>query len=257
MVHKNKQKVFWSDEEIDRVAQAAVDFSFIDKEFIRQFCTKAQKSVLPPERQRKVLTSTATNEKLEKRFIQLRQKALEPKPSQEQEEPAVITIEKEVVLELPREQVLASITNEEFVCEVARRMAPVLSSLGEISKLVQVLNRERVASAAVQESVIRVRPDSFTSKPRKVKVLLFGFLPQQEHDIKEKVSGFNLELVTCKKGEVPPSAGYCVMMRKISHPAWQKIRDGIGNDRVYLVEGITEALKKLADINSLIGTGVR
>jgi hypothetical protein len=256
MVHKNKSKVFWNSEEKKSIAIKALARWKTDLELVWQYLTAAQTEALSPERRRKVIPRNNTGHEILEIFNQLRSEALGLKAGVESEEPVVITLEKEVMVEIPREQMLESITNEEFIREAARRIAPVLSSLGSISQLVQVMSRERVAQAAVQEVVLKTRFESAPT-PRKVKVLLFGFLPQQEHDIREKAAGFNLELVTCKRGEVQPLASWCVMMNKIGHQVYHKIKAAVGNDRLFMVDGTTEAMKKLAEINSLIGTGIR
>ena len=222
-------------------------------------------NVLPPERQRKVVGRNSTSNDLVARFNLCRQKVLDskvaPEPKAiEPEDPEVIVLEKEVMVELPREQVLESITNEEFIREAAKRLAPVLSSLGSISQLVQVISRDRTMAAA-QEVVSRPRFDLGAPTVRKPRVLVFGFLHGQDQEIKTKAAGFNLDLIFYKKEgrqvEPPPSCQWCIMIKKVGHPAWNKIRDNMGTDRVFLVEGVTDAMKKLADINALIGTGVR
>ena len=79
-------------------------------------------------------------------------------------------------------------------------------------------------------------------------------------DIREKAKDFNLDLVFQQKEgnrkELPASCQWCIVINKIGHSAWDKLKDKF-TGKLRLVSGTTETVKVLADINSQVGMGVR
>jgi len=257
MAAKRKSKVYWTDEEMAQVIAEAVKLSLEDKEFTWSFVGKGQK-VLPEERRRSIMGKAGINSKIMDAFCQARQDALDTGV------PFQVTIEKEsveVLVERPREEILRSVTNEELTGLIAKRLlAPIFDSIPALLQKGREWPSTGEATFAGGET--RVVQPPRASAPRKPKVLLYGFLPGQETDIREKAKGFTLiDLIFAEKDSrmkgTLPSCQWCVMLMKSSHAASGKLKKSLGNDRIFPVEGISMAVKALADINSQVGTGVR
>lgn len=244
-----KKRVIWDDSESAAAVAEAVRISLEDEDFIWAFVAKGQK-VLSPERQRNITGRQGINRTVLEEFRRVRREILETGV------PFEVTIEKEVLVERPRKDVLASITTEELVMLVAKKLAPIIDFLPALIEKAG----ERLVVASKAESSGGVPQVLETPTNRNPRVLLYGFLPQQEKDILDRTKEFNLELRFQKKEgrqpEPPPSCQWCVVINKVSHPAWNKLKGHFGK-RISLVEGLTQALQTLADINSLAGSGVR
>ena len=119
----------------------------------------------------------------------------------------------------------------------------------------QAVGRE--TSPSLAEAAVRAAAEAKSKAVRHPRVLLYGFLPRQAQDIIERSAGFKLDVFFVQKEgrllEPPPSCQWCVFMNKTGHPAWHKMKKNFG-DKIFLVEGTSEALKKLADINALVNT---
>lgn len=246
MTAKRKPKVYWTEEESERAIGEAVRISLEDKEFIWSFVGKGQK-VLPEERRRFITGKAGINAKIMEKFCQARQEILETGV------PFPVTIEEppvEILVERPREEILRSITTEELIALIAKRLAPVLEA---IPSLLQK-SEGRLAPSTAAPTVERVQViQSIRSTPveGKRKVLLFGFLPRQEPVIREKTTNLNLELVFARKDspmkDTPPSCQWVVAM-KSSHSATDKLKERVG--KMFYVDGTKKAIEALREIHS-------
>lgn len=246
-----KTRVVWTNEELTLVVQEAVRLSLKDEDFIWAFVSKGQK-VLLQDRQRVITGKNGINPKTIGEFCHVRQEILETGV------PFEVVIEKEVLVERPRKDILASITTEELLGLFASRLAPIIELIPVlIEKASEKLETTREVASPSGRAEERALEERTARNPR---VLLYGFLPQQEMDIREKSKVFNLDLRFQKKegrqSEPPPSCQWCVVINKISHPAWNKLKKNFGG-RIRLVEGVTQAMQILADINSQVCSGVR
>ena len=159
-----------------------------------------------------------------------------------------------------RAELLASLTAEEKIRIVGEYFAQALLAVGQIPAILAKA-QERVSFSETLSTVKAFKTETAPAVEKPTRVLMHSFLPGQEHDIRQKAKDFKLELVFTKNDssrvETPASCSWCVMMRKTSHADYHKLKGGVGSDRLRVVDGITGAMKALADINSLVGTGVK
>lgn len=242
---KRKSKVIWNDQEIAAVARAAVERSLEDRSFIWSFVSHGQ-SVLPHNRRRTITGRNGINARIIEEFSRLRQEILE------EGVPFQVDVVRQVMVERPREDILNSITTEELIGLLAKRLAPVIDMLpGLIQK-----GTQRLATPPVPEAQHHPAPaEEVEGTTRYPKVLLTGFLPGQEKDIRAKAGEFKLNLVfkgkDVEKSAAPSSCQWCVSLRKMSHAMSGRLKKTMGKN-IIIVDGITGALKALADINSRI-----
>lgn len=236
----------WSEEEQRQVVEEAVRLSLKDTNFIWSFIAQGQ-AVLPEARRRIITGRNGINDKIIAEFCAVRQEILE------RGVPFAVNIEKPVMVERPREEVLQSITTKELIQLVAERMAPLF-------ELIPALLHKRSEPHTPEVRMESKREESLrpvqSRQPRKPRVLMYGFLPGQEKVIAEKAANFNLELKFLDKEvsqlKVPPTCQWCVSLDKIRHAASDKLRKSFKKD-VFFVHGVESALKKLAELNSLAG----
>lgn len=246
-----KKKVSWTDEELEQVAREAVKLHLVDTEQAWIYIKQAQKNVLTHDRQRVIVGRANINERLIELFCEVRSEILETGV------PFPVQIEgPEVPVEPSREELLETITTEELLVMAAKRLTPII---GLASKLMQKsLERPVAVATPPQGNGGQLRSPPTAPTVRKTRVLMYGFIASQERDIREKASGFNLDLIFKKKegrtDDPPPSCEWCVVINKISHPAWDKMKRKFTSERIRLVEGTSEALKVLADINAVVNS---
>ena len=119
---KRKSKVIWNDQEIAVVARAAVERSLEDRSFIWSFVAHGQ-NVLPQNRRRTITGRNGINARIIEEFCRLRQEILE------EGVPFQVDVVRQVMVERPREDILNSITTEELIGLLAKRLAPVIDML--------------------------------------------------------------------------------------------------------------------------------
>lgn len=266
-MHKiRKAKVLWTDEEIHLATSEAVKLSLKDSDSIWPFFAEAQK-VLPPDRQRWINGKNNISKELVERFCQLRQEILEQGVPFEVQIEGPPTI-KELQVERPRQEILDTITNAELMELNARRLA---TFAGNIALFMDVFSKMMVKAdvkplpVAIQEQPPQqIKPtvaEQVVAPTRKRRVLLYGFLPGQEKEIRERSKDFNLELMFREHKRqchnLPYTCSWCLVMNKLNHPSWDKLNKKYGSNRIKLIEGVTAALKELANINSQIGMGIQ
>lgn len=244
-----KSKVKWIEDEVSQIVEEALELYFKDTSTAWQFIARAQK-VLPPHRQRRILGRNAVGPDIVRRFCELRAHRLELIDTP-------IVIEKEVLVERSRADLVGSITDMELTELVMARVTPLIQSL--------LTSRGNHAGTAHNQDIKPPEAPStreshhqdtkvVVETPKKPRVLIVGFLPGQQKEIENKSSNFNLDLRFSgkmdKKIASQPSCDYCVMLRKISHAGSNKVKKFYGGDRVIVIDGITGAMSALADINS-------
>ena len=247
---QRKPRVFWTDEELEAVIAKAVEVALEDKEFIWSFIAKGQQQALPKERQRFIAGRNVINDKITKMFCESRQKVLEagvPYPVFIQDDP------KEVLVERPRAELLDRITTEELIGIIAKRLATIIDLIPNL--LQRGKDKGALSEQAAPISTRIVQPSNQVKRLQRV--LLIGFLPDQEAHIRNKANSFNLELMFQRKDaskvDPPPSCKWCILLlTKISHSTGNKVRDALGRERAFYVNGIDQAVKTLADINSRV-----
>lgn len=244
---QRKPRVFWTNEELESVIKEAVQVALQDEEFIWSFISKGQLRVLPKERQRTITGRNAVNDRMARMFCEERQKVLDEGTPY----PVVIEEEtREVLVERPRAELLESITTEELICIIAKRMAPIIDL---IPTLLTKGGDKIMANEFTDSSQLKVINKLLPTK-RKVRVLLIGFLPDQEKEIQSKSENFNLELMFQRKDAnsavPPPSCQWCVVFQKVSHSTFNKAKGHFGSKKLFFSTGIADTMKKLADINS-------
>ncbi|GEM_PF-2905111 len=255
---KRKSRVFWTDEEIHKVAEEALRLYTEDTSNLWSFVAEAQKT-LPAHRQRTITGRRGISSELTQRFVEARIEFLESLSH-----PVEIQIEKEVRVETPREEILASITTEELLIIVARRLAPVVGAIPKILEKLAVASSEVLGAVpkplatepTTNGSAEKIRESS--GRTRHPRVLLLEFLPKQEEAVRQKAGEFQLELVFGGKGnreKAPPSCNWCIMNKKVSHSTLWRTKSEVGNQHVFVVNGVDGALKKLADINAKVIAG--
>lgn len=246
MTAKRKTRVHWTDKEMEQVVGEAVKIAFENREYVWAHVAEGQK-VLPEERRRFITGKAGINAKIMEAFCQERQEILEtgvPFPVNIEEPPV------EILVERPREEILKSITTEELIALIAKRLAPVLEAIPSLLQKSEGRLAPSSATPAVERAKA-IQPIHSTPVERKRKVLLFGFLPRQEPVIREGATNLNLELVFAKKDSqmkgTTPSCQWVVAM-KSSHSATDKLKERSG--KFFYVNGTKAAIDALRDIHS-------
>ncbi|MDD4804752.1 MAG: hypothetical protein PHN69_06335 [Candidatus Pacebacteria bacterium] len=250
---KKQQRIYWTEDEIEKVLEEAIKLYFEDRNIWSHFI-KAQ-GVLPQNRQRNIVSRSCVSKDLIDLFCQKRQEILE------QGVPFEVSIEvpvpKEVLVERPREEVLKGISTRELMCLLAERLAPFIDGLPTLVQGIKVTTN--ISETPFKDGSHKTSSSTSTTV-HKTRVFMYGFLASQKNDILEKAAGFNLELIFRKKeGKIfdpPASCNYCLVINKINHPAWNAMKAKFskkGKGRIQLVTGISDALKELADINAQVG----
>jgi len=253
MAPSAKKRVYWTSEEESQVVTAALQamMETEDKSLLWPFIEIAQKAVLPHDRQRTITGSGCVKDDLFDALCQEKETFLEDSA------PLQLTVEKPTIVnapEKPREEILASLTTEEILGLAAKRFASIVDML--------LQRKEQSASIYVErpsQPPLALPKLSQANQPptaRRPRVMMYGFLPGQQGHILNKMGNLDLELVFYdrRRTEPPPSCQWVVAMNKIAHKAWNKMKDKMG-ENITLVEGITDAVKALADINAKIGQG--
>lgn len=245
---EDKKRIYWDEDEINKVAEEALRLYLQDTENLWTYIEEAQ-LVLPSNRRRTIMGRATVNSGLREKFEELRRNYFEDGLAY----PLEISVETVEWKEKPRSELLASITAEEILALLAKRVAPLLESLTRTPAPAEKTSHF-VSSPSQNEA--RTEPQ-IVAEPKKrfPKVLILEFLPGQEEDIRKKATGFNLELIFGGKGRrehVPPKCNWCIVFRKVSHSTINRTKDQIGNEHVFVVDGIGAALKTLADINARI-----
>ena len=249
MEEAKSQRVRWTTIEQRNLAEAVLHISLRDTENIWRFVAEAQKSVLPEDRQRPIMGANAINDTFLEIFEEVRQEFL----NESLAVPIEISIETEVPVQTPREEILASITPAETWMLVGKMLGPFIESMTKIPSIIE---------RGIQTSVPPIHKDvapaplpqvAIESKKRLPRVFIAEFLPQQEEDIRRKAKDFKLELVFVGKGwreKIPPSCNWFIVNRKVSHSTTLRMQKSFNGKHVYVVNGITEMMKVLADINA-------
>jgi hypothetical protein len=255
MVIKKERKtlVRWNAEDLAVVIPGAIEAWKSDQEQAWRWIAEGQKA-LPKERQRKVSGVASVSSDLMEAFCAARLEAITI------EVPEPVVLDREIEIVPPRAELINSLTTDELMGLLAKRAAPLIDLLLPLAKKYL----EKPVTVGVPPPQLSSLRDSVKeqTRSRKTRVLISGFLPGQEQDIEAQANDLklNLELVFQRKDsteEPPPSASWCVMFRKNSHAQYRKLKKGVGSDRLRIVEGTTDALKELADINSLVGQGIK
>lgn len=245
------QRVRWTTEEQRKLAESVLNIYLKDTTNIWRYVAEAQKSVLPADRQRPIMGANAVNDAFLEIFEEVRQEFLNEGIAI----PVEITIEKEVPVQTPREELLASITPTEMWVLVGKMLGPFIDSMGKIPSII-----EKSVQPSTPPARKEIAPTPFlqvASEPKKrlPKVLIAEFLPQQEEDIRRKAKDFQIELVFVGKGwreKVPPSCNWFIVNRKVSHSTTNRMQRDFNGEHMFVVNGITEAMKALADINARV-----
>ncbi len=253
---KGEPKIIWNDQEIEAVVKEALGIYFSEKVNIWRYIAVGQK-ILPKERQRKI-SSQSLSKKIMDLFVQRREDTFsENLPS---EIPIEVPVPKEVLVERPLAETLEKASTEELLVALARRCAPLVDRFNSV---IQRFEKPQKPNRVITERNTVSDEHATQEKTKKTKVLLFGFLEGQKRDILEKASGFNLELIFRDKdhgtSDQLPLCRYCIVLKMVSHSDWNKLKAKFAckeKGHIKYVNGISEALKKLADINSLVATGI-
>jgi hypothetical protein len=246
-----KTRVSLTSEEKSKVVKNALELYFNDQRVPLTFIAKAQENILAPDRQRAIVGRNGVGVDVIQEFFNRRREILETGI------PYPVTIEKVELVQPSRESLLASVTNEEFLRLFSSKLLPIIELIPLIvTKLGQDIPNKQEIAATTQGS--HEMKTSKTLKVRKPKVLLCGFLKGQESVILEKSRPFELDLRFHPLGrqrEAPPSCQWCIVLNKIGHPTWGRLKNRFG-DRIRLVEGIDGTMSELTRINSLACSGV-
>ncbi|MEI6346064.1 MAG: hypothetical protein WCO79_02420 [bacterium] len=242
-----KPRTIWTDEEVQKVIERAVEISLNDREFLWAFIARAQ-IVLPMERRRSIVGRNTVTEDLIEQFVQERQQFLD------QCVPSQVNIETRVTVERPRSEILKSINTAELLHLLAQHLAPIIDNLPAMLRMLQEkTDRSALSEPASAGSDLERRPTPEPTPKRLPRILLYGFLPGQAKKIVERTKGFQLELVFYEKSKqlsgTPPTCQWCVVLNKTTHSVTHKLKTQHG-DRVTLVEGIDRTVGFLADLNS-------
>lgn len=247
---KGGPRIIWNDAEIEAVIEEALKVYFSEKSRIWCYIAEGQK-VLPKERQRRI-TSQSVSKKLIELFVQKREETLsENLPS---EIPIEVPVPKEVLVERPLAETLEKASTEDLLVALAKRCAPLVDRFHSV---IQRFDKpQRIHGGITDRDAIHNGHSVQTSTSR-ARVLLYGFLEGQKNDILGKASGFNLDIIFRTKdhgtSDLLPSCNYCIVLKMVSHADWNKLKGKFSYEgkHIYYVKGVSEALKKLADINSL------
>lgn len=245
----DKKRIYWDEGEIAKVAEEAFRLYLQDIENLWTLIEEAQQ-VLPENRRRTIMGRATVNAALREKFEEIRRTFLE----ECQEPPIEIEVETVVQKEVPRAELLASISAEEILTLLARKFAPFLESLGKATATAEKALPPVVIPVA-QKPVYFEQPIETEPKKRHPKVLILEFLADQEEAIRKKAAGFQLELIFGGKGrreQVPRTCNWCVILRKVSHSTSKRMKNQIEGGHTFVVNGIDSAMKALADINSKI-----
>lgn len=154
-------------------------------------------------------------------------------------------------------ETLEKASTEELLVTLAKRCAPLVDRFHSVIQRFE--KTQKPHSVTVDTTLNRHSAQTSTGK---TKVLLYGFLDGQKTDILEKASSFNLDIIFRTKDHGTsnplPSCNYCLVLKMVSHADWNKLKGRFSYEgkHIYYVKGVSEALKKLADINSLVTTGI-
>ncbi len=159
-----------------------------------------------------------------------------------------IEIEREILVEKPKEELVGEISTEELIIELARRVTPLLAALP------QVAEKAIKDSLPSNEEKSKVQVPASTPKKRLQKILVLEFLPGQEEIILNKVKelGIEVELVFGGKGrreDIPRSCNWSIINTKVSHSFLAKMQKQIHRERVFMVNGINAAIQKIQEIS--------
>jgi hypothetical protein len=267
-----KKRVRWTPEEESLVIEEAVIVNLEDEDHIKDYMNGGQR-VLPENRRRLIACRNNIKKEMIERFCQMRSEFLDRgEPVQvvvettDEPTPEVppAPVEVPVVPVLTREEVLKSITIEEWLKIGAERLAPFLSLIPAILTQfrmppVQVNGQVAEEKKSVETPTVTTLPVPKTPPPaptvRPPKVLLCEFLPSQETEIRERAKHFNLELAFQPKthkprGGITPHCRWCICMDKRSHARSGQLKKEFRQDHIVLVGGIDAAVKALADIHA-------
>lgn len=138
---------------------------------------------------------------------------------------------------------------------------PTLAAFA-VGKLQQVLNGLTLAKGETptSSSVLPTAPvlsiiKAASPAPRKPRVAIVA-LPGQHSDIKEKLNGVNDRLDIRyldaeRQSNSFTTVDYAVILSATSHANWNNAKNSLPSSRVFFVEGISRAVQKVMDINSL------
>lgn len=243
----------WTEEEVETVLEKAIELYLTDRDTIWAFISKAQ-AILPHNRQREINGRANVNSKTIDLFCEKRQEVLtQGIPF---EVPIEVLVTKEVQVERPIRDVLKETSTQELLIALAERMGPIIDSL---PILIRKDRKNKIESVSAQTDTGQ-QIFSTVTPSHKTRVFMYGFLEGQKNDIIEKAKGFNLDLIFRNKDrkifDPPTSCNYCLVIKKVSHPAWEAMKKKFEKGHIHIVNGIDSALKELANINALAGMGV-
>lgn len=247
-----KKKVFWNQEEEDKVVGEAITLSRVDESNLTVLFKKAQNNVLPPERRKHILSTTNIKTSAIEKFRAKRNEVLVSTP-----EIVTVEVDKEVLIEKPRQEILDSISREELWMLLGKLVLPLIESVPLLVQRVGITQRQATMPTRPQFPT----PPAAPVPIRKVRVLMVGFKADQKEQISRDTSNFDVELTfedfnSLLRGK-NPACNWCIHTRFSGHKHTDHLEDYQENGRLFRVSGTCEAKKALAKINSLVGSGVR
>jgi hypothetical protein len=241
---KPRTRICWTEQEIEQVAEHAFLLSLENTENLWDLVRRSQEA-LPKDRQRNITGRNYINEEMLEKFNEIRKRFFEDLALAYSVE---IEIEREILVEKPKEELIGEISTEELIIELARRVTPLLAALP------QVAEKAIKDSSPSNEEKPKVQVPASTPKKRLQKILVLEFLPGQEEIILNRVKelGIEVELVFGGKGrreDIPRSCNWSIINTKVSHSFLAKMQKQIHRERVFMVNGINAAIQKIQEIS--------
>lgn len=244
---KPRIRIVWTSEEILQLAEEAVQKYLETQNDIWRYFAEAQ-GVLPRNRQRKITGNNHVNAEMLEAFEIARRKRL--RPTEE-----AVHVEVESTVEPSNstqslEERLSDFTLEELVTGLQGRLQGLFEMIQPITDL--------AAKFSAIKPLVIPKESNPTPQPRikKPGILVLEFLPDQENNITQKISGIEdlqVELIFGGKNyrnPVPPGCLWAIFLRKVSHSLENRIRDKIGRSNVQVVDGVTGAVHAIQQINN-------
>lgn len=264
-----KERVSWTDSELQTMIDEAVLISLEDTEHVWCYLAKAQSQVLPVDRHRRIGGKHVVTLEILARFEKARKEFLgQMKQPAEAAEVPVPTSAPVPAAPVDRAALIESLTNVEVLDLIVRRLGPLFAGIqalaGGIGTHVRKSESEvktpapdkQAASPAFTPSA-PPPPAKPSAPPTKTKVLLFGFDAASETEIMKKAANFELELffVSQPLGQpVPPIpvCDWCIVKRPLdmSRRAKDALSRRPGVNRQINAGTVETVLQHLNNLNS-------
>ena len=264
-----KERVSWTEAELQAVIEEAVLISLEDAEHLWYYMAKAQSQVLGVDRHRRIGGKHVVTPEILARFEKARQEILNHKahPAEVVEVPTPASTPTPPV---DRAAVIGSLTNAEIFDLIVRRLSPFFTGIQAFAGVVEAHVRkpesevkmlapapDGQAAPPAPTTTTQAPPTKPSPPPSKTKVLLFGFNAMEEVEIRKKSANFDLELlfVSQMPGQpVPtiPVCDWCIIKRSslLTRRAKFALSRRPGVERQINAGTVETVLQKLNDLNS-------